>query len=527
MKKRLLILATLIIAVISILAISTSAATYYVDKDGTLVDSTSDKIAFEFDRTGVSIPNIYLHDTTLTKLIIPTLPDYTGEIQLQTNYLESLGIYAIDDKDTKATNLKTQITEVVVYPNIYLDGAYSVGTFEGYTGLQKISFYGTVGCASKAGFFQDCSSINEIHFYGKNLKISSAMLCGDLSEASTGAYNRNFKVVFHESATGTLETGNDTLPTVANLGGWTIIINPNITPSNSDDPRLGKKWGGVSTTTGWELIVACNPALYTDEELEALKTSHGFCSRFADLASATVKEATVMSYCDALYGGEHKQAEDDASCETALLCARCDYEYKSALSHNFATVFTYVNGFDKVGEKKVDCLNDGCTKDDVATESDPIFKALGYSVPEYDPYSAIYAGYQITDMTLYREYVKAMGEIKFGIAIANSINVGTLVNVDENGEITLSAEKGICATIESDEYSVFKISMMGFNETIAKKLSLVISAYTYADNDNNGEKQLSFIQYEMKNEPNTPVNGFNTVTLERAYFNLYPEKKEN
>lgn len=521
MKKRLLILATLIIAVISILAISASAATYYVDKDGTIVDSTSDKIAFEFDTTidrGVSyVYTVYLHDTATTKLIFPELTE-SSTTRFGT-WSTHLLIYSIEDKNAETkTDLANQIKEIVFCGNTSFDGANaSTGSFMNYKGLEKMTFYKNI-TFNNSGCLKGVSSMKEMHFYGQNLKVSGAFWNLPTS---------NVSIYFHEGSSGTISTGGDTLPAASSLPNWKIVINPNITPSNPDDPRLGKKWGSFATTTGWELIVACNPALYTDEELEALKTSHGFCSRFADLASATVKEATVMSYCDALYGGEHKQAEDDASCETALLCARCDYEYKSALSHNFATVFTYVNGFDKVGEKKVDCLNDGCTKDDVATESDPIFKALGYSVPEYDPYSAIYAGYQITDMTLYREYVKAMGEIKFGIAIANSINVGTLVNVDENGEITLSAEKGICATIESDEYSVFKISMMGFNETIAKKLSLVISAYTYADNDNNGEKQISFIQYEMKNEPNTPVNGFNTVTLERAYFNLYPEKKDN
>ena len=239
---------------------------------------------------------------------------------------------------------------------------------------------------------------------------------------------------------------------------------------------------------------------YAGTEAEFKKLQEKFALDNYGSGNPGITKATYnyISPCDAFYGEEHLGE----------------------------TKITYPNGFDKAGSKTSGCTREGCTLNETI-ELAPIFKALGYSIPEYDPYSAIYAGYQINDMTLYREYVDMYGSIGFGIAIANSNSVGSLVEVGENGNVVLVAEKGLNTDIEINEYSVFKLSMMGFNETLASSLSLVISAYVYADADCDGEKELSFIQYEMANESNNVVNGFNTVTLERAYFNLYPEKKDN
>lgn len=519
MKRKLLFALAIAFILCMMLAIGASAETYYVDKDGNLVDSTSDDIAYEYDCTNNYIPSIYLYDETVTKIIIPDMEGVTGSIQLQSSYQTSLCIYMIDDKETKSTNLATQITEVEVHESIYMDGAYNVGTFAGYTGLEKISFYAKVGVASKGGFWKNCSKLTEVHFYGQNLAISSVML-------QELPYNKAVNVVFHENATGTISTSADTLPTYASLGGWKIVINPNITPSNTSDGRLGKTWGQVTSTTGWELVMACNPSLYTETELEALKTSHGFCSRAGSVETATVKEATVMSYCDAIYGGEHSDIIDDGNCETEVNCTRCGHLLKDALSHNLITKILYADGFDKAGVKICDCTNENCTSSDTSADAPAIFKALGYSIKESAPYTGIYTGYQIENTDAYDEYVNIMGKIKLGIVVANANGAGSLVEIGDDGECTLTAEKGLIADMSGTDYEIFKLSMTGFNSSIADSLKLIISAYTVADYDGDGACEIKFIQHEMQNEDNAPMNGFNTITLNRVYYNLYPEKKE-
>lgn len=522
MKRKLLMIVVAVVALMCAMAVLASAETYYVDRSGAIVDSTSDRIAYEYDLIGSAIQNVYLYDTTITKIIIPDMPSFTGSVQLQKDYTASLGVYAIEDKDTKASNLMSQITEVEVHEDIYLDGAYSMGVFAGFSSLESLSFYGKVSAANKGGFFQGCTSLSELHFYGQNLAIPSVLI------NNMKKYDAPAIIMFHESASGTISTGGDTLPTVASLGNkFTIIINPNITPSNPSDPRLGAKWGGITATTGWELIMACNPSLYTQDGLNALKTSHGFCSRANDLASATVKEATVMSYCDALYDGTHNLQEDDGSCETAISCTRCKKTITEAKSHALNTYITYENGFDADGRKICDCTNDGCTVLDSEAVAPAFFKCLGYSVPEENRYDGLYVAFSVSNIGAYTEYVSVMGEFKYGIAIANANGVGELISLDGD-ECVLSADKGLYADMTGSEYTVFKLSIMGFSESVADTLNLVIAAYASADYDADGTSEVKFVQHSLKNEPNNAVNGFNTVTLDRAYYNLYPDKrKEN
>ena len=408
MKKRLFLI-TFMVAILSVLfAFGASAATYYCDKDGNLVDSTSENIAYEFDLSSSRIPNIYLHDTTVTKIVLPDIEEFTGTVQMQSNYDKSLGIYALSDKETKTTDLKAQITEVEIHENIYLDGAYSNGTFEGYTGLQKISFYAKIGVASKAGFFQGCSSLNEVHFYGKDLAVPSAMFGSDLAEAASNAYNRELLIVFHEGSTGTLSTGGDTLPTVSKLGGWKIIINENIKPSNASDTRLGAKWGSVTSTTGWELIMAVDDkSAYTIEQLEALKTSHTFCSRAASLDTAVVKEATVMTYCELGYD-----------------------------EHNNTTEIAYNNGYTESGYKLVGCAK--CLKGETE-ELEALITCDGYSVEEKG--TGIVVGYRINDEAIAKYYELTGKTVKYGLYAATKTALNGNDIIGEDGKPTDGAVK--------------------------------------------------------------------------------------
>ena len=425
--KRICLTLFLTLAVMLALVLSVSAATYYVDKNGELTDSESDNIAFEFDTSKSNIPCVYLHDTSITSLVFPYV-ESLGTIQLQANYQKSLEVYAIEDKEAKANNLMAQIKEVTVYNNIYLDGAYSTGTFNGYTSLERLNFYGKVSAAFKGGFFNGASKLCEVNFYGKDLAIPGIII----NSLNT---NIEVKVIFHQGSSGTIATGGDTLPPVAKLTDWKIIINPDIEPSNENDTRLGAKWGSITATTGWELIMAV-PTL-NGVDVNGLKTSHGFCSRAVTVADATVQVATVMTYCQLGYD-EHSGSES----------------------------VVIDNGY--LGEIK---LMNACTKCNEGVLLDtisPIFTYRGYSVTE-KPIGGVYSvtqGYTVNKEAL-NKYLLINLDFKFGLVASGYTNpLGEVENTD----------KVINYPGEKFAYNYFEIKVNGISgENLSK--SIVFCAY--------------------------------------------------
>ncbi len=433
MKKKIILMLSLIAIMAVSFAISISAATYYCDKDGNLVEAGNENIAYEYELTNNKIPNVYLHDSSVTKIIIPNMSDYEGRVQLQSGFDSSLGIYMLSDKDTKTTSLITQIKEVVIGENIHLDGAYSAGAFAGYTALEKISFYQQVSVASKGGFFQNCN-IKEVNFYGTNLTIPSKLIT-DLKSTN------EVTIVFHKGSTGTLATGSETLPTSASLNNWKIIINENIKPSNSNDARLGTKWGATVSTTGWELIIAVdNVKNCAPEQLEILKTSHGFCSRAASVDTAVVKEATIYTYCELGYD-----------------------------AHNSSVQLTYDNGFENTGKKTYGCskCNSGPTE-----ETPALFTCLGYSAPE-DGRGGIAIGYTVNNEAI-EEYTEAIGKtLKYGVFAVLKDRLGNNDIFAEDGSV---AEGVVNAEITNYEFVAFELKIVGFTDE-HKDTKLAMGAY--------------------------------------------------
>ena len=455
MKKKLLLVAFMVAILTCVFAISASAATYSLDKDGVIQDGENENTKYQFTiaDNAESLMYIYVYDIDETKIIVPDMPNYTRQMRPGT-WQTAMAIYHIDDTE-RTTNLMAQITEVELHESVYLDGAYSTGAFSGYTSLQKISFYNKVGAASKGGFFQNCVSLDEIHFYGKDLAIPSVLFGSDLGETGC-AYNREFKVVFHEGATGTLATGGDTLPTYAKLGGWKIIINENITPSNPADPRLGAKWGSITATNGWELILAVdNLNSYTQDELEALKTSHGFCSRFADVASATVKEATVTTYCALGYD-----------------------------EHDNKTSVTYANGYMENGQKL-----DGCSKCNTGTKEvlAPIFKCVGYSVSESGSLG-IALGYTVDTAALEKYEGLTDITLKYGLFVAVKDVIGTNDLFDSEGN---TANGAVAAEISSSNFISFEIKVVGLENYQTTEFALG----AYVIDGANEQEKISYLQF--------------------------------
>ena len=439
MKKKIALLFVMVITVILALAISTSAATYYVNGNGEIQESENEETAYQYtiSDTQDNLTYIYVYDANETKIIIPNMPSYTKALRPGT-WQNHMGVYHISDTE-RATDLFAQITEIEFHENIYLDGAYSTGGLQGYAALEKISFFAKVSANSKGGFLSGCNKLNEFHFYGTELSIDSVLI------TSIPSANEAL-VVFHEGASGKLATGSETLPTVGNLGGrWTIIINENIAPSNPDDPRLGKLWGSIATTTGWQLVLAVsNKNAYTEAELEALKTSHGFASRAKDLASATTVEAVAKTYCE------------------LGLCP-----------HDETTEYSYANGYINNGSKVIACKN-GCGIESTEVLA-PIFEFMGYSARTSG--GSICLGYIVNKEALAFYEGVAGVSIDYGAVAIAPINEDELKPLYlDNGEVK-AREYTISASV-SGSYASFDFVLNGFNSE-HYEVDLVMCAYVF------------------------------------------------
>lgn len=358
------------------------AEAYYVNHDGSFVDADSDDIAYEFDISKGVIPYVFLHDESVTKIVIPDIPNFEDFLKIQRDWDVQLQVYALSDKSTKSNNLINQIEELHIHENLNVFGANGfTGTFMNMTGLKALHLYGSVN-GNTGVIFKNNPALREVHFYGQNITISENFF-GDLPTS-------NLTVIFHENATGTLTTGGScqTLPAFVSLTNWTLIINPNIVPSNPDDTRLGTNWGAVHETKGWNLILAV-PTLegYSDDELIALKTSHSFSSRYDTVELSSVKEAEVLTYCQLGYDS-HAEAET--------------VELDKALGY-FGQI-KILNGCNK------------CRLQEATKEIAPLFTDKGYSISSFGSSYSITHGYYINKSAI-NEYRSYSEDFTFGALV--------------------------------------------------------------------------------------------------------------
>ena len=439
MKKKLLL--TFILAVAFCLALSVSAlaasGTYYVDHNGALVDADNEDIAYEYVLKNDTVTHVYLYDEDIRELIIPDMPEVTGNIKVQQGWNVSVGIYLLSDKSTKENNLTPLFTSLRIYESVSFDGAGSFGDcFQQFSALREIHCYANATCSDLA--FKGAPNFCELHLYGKNINPSKLI---------TNMPTTNMTIIFHEEATGTLNTGEGvhTIPKFASLTNWKLVINPNILPSDPNDPRLGTNWGAVTTTNGWELIVAIpDKNVYTAEQVEALASNHGFASRFDTLELVKPLTATVGTYCELGYA-----------------------------EHNEDTVYAYANGYAASGTVTTGCTN-GCGLASVS-ELDPIIVLLGYSSSMTSNKACV--GYMLneTALNLYNE--KTGVTLDYGVVAIIPTSEAELAPLYvENGEIK-GLEYSIYASI-ADSYASFDFVIAGFSAEYYET-ELVMCAYVY------------------------------------------------
>ena len=215
--------------------------------------------------------------------------------------------------------------------------------------------------------------------------------------------------------------------------------------------------------------------------------------------------------CDAFRKGAH---DCDTDCTTADSCKNgCGLTNTKNESHNNGETLTFANGITADGVYCVGCQNDGCT---VKTEETvkPVFVAKGYSTN--DDKNAINGGYSV-DLDLLALYERLIGELKYGIIIANANAFGEKTFLDENNKV--NSDKALQVEMDK-QYASFDCSInFGTNTDI--DLDLVICAYVIEGDT------VTYIQSSTGDDVTIGGENFKSVTLAQVVALVPAASKEN
>ena len=462
MKKKIFLMLSLAVIMTMLFAVSVSAA-YYCDKDGNLVEAGSENIAYEFDVGGdrgidgnkcFRIPAIYLHDTSLTKIVFPVAEQikkgYSG-ISPQGSWGDSLGVYSVDANGERNTEVSyaTQITEIEFLSGVDFDGANGKGTFCGFTGLTKLVFNGNVSmgndATNKGGMFSNAPITNI------EIKGSGTVNLVIIRHIST---SNNLTVTFDKNCTShvyVLRGGRYCLPS-ANIPNWTLVFNSKLTYG---------VYGNDSVT----VTPLC------EKGTPSTKIVMG-----VDSVNDVTDEATAHNL---LYSFENQQVIE------AELNAWCELGQDE---HNISMQLRYDDGFENIGKKI-----DGCSKCNKGTveEMPALFTCLGYSASENGD-GGIAVGYTVNETAIntYEDFANV--SLNYGVFAISQEKLGTGDVFDENGILAANA---ISFDVTGYEYSAFVLKIVGFTDA-QKEVKLAMGAYVAV---NDGEKTTySYIQDETK-----------------------------
>ncbi len=459
MKKKLLLMLSLSVMLVCLFAICVSAESVYVNSKGEQVEADSADIAYEleilnpWEKTSgkCNVRYIYLHDTSVTKIVIPAikLTHSNGTVynfaeysylRLSTGWNGTLGVYALADKDTKSNSLHAQIKELEFHVPVLGDGAGTAGNLANWTSLEKLSFYSRAyEPQNKGGFLHNCTSLKEIHFYGENNELSGNFFPSVLNDGG--------KIVFHENATGVIR--NCAMQGI-NGKDITVYMNTKIKQQTQDDPRL--TWNKKNDALKFVLLVEDSSG-YTSEEIASYETFwQAGNNKNANNAKYSMP---IQTYCE--YYGTHIGYEEPNAC--IWQCTVC---LKSGAlqnpQHNIETVIDYANGYLANGIKTVGCTNEGCGHGETITLA-PLFTSKGYSQDEKS--NAV-----VLDFNADRDAIKAYEEyhgtkISYGVvaSLAKDEYEGSPLNADASAK-----DGAIAISFENTEFELLQLKLTGIDK---------------------------------------------------------------
>ncbi len=466
MKKKLLLFTLIVMALACILAVSISAEAVYVNSNGQQVSADDADIAYEIEiekpwETGGNcrIKYIYLHDETVTKIVVPAieLTRSNGQVykmaeysyvRLSTGWDGTLSVYTLADKDSKSNSLHAQITELEFHVPVLGDGSGSKGNLAGWTGLEKLSFYSKAyEPQNKGGFLHNCTSLKEIHFYGENNELTGNFFP---SNSVTGGI-----VVFHENATGTIK---DCAMQSLNGKDWTVYMNTKMQPKDASDPRL--TWNKSGNLLKFVLLVNDDSA-YTAEQITSYETSwQAGNNKNANNAKYSMP---IQTYCD--FYGEHVSMEALSTCVSKCLSCNEIVIPKNPV-HNTNVVVKYTD-YAAAGTKTTKCLNAECplNKNASVEETAPLFTFKGYSTDG----KGVCVGYLI-NLEAIKEYEANNGEAVFKYGFVAAANNNNPIDIKEN---TINVD------LTEEKYTAIDFKLTGnFSVDSAKNVKLSMNIYT-------------------------------------------------
>ena len=204
---------------------------------------------------------------------------------------------------------------------------------------------------------------------------------------------------------------------------------------------------------------------------------------------------------------------------TCITCGDAEEVEIPALSesHGENVTVVYPNGYTEKG-----MVNTLCTLCDFAEsrETAAMVEMLGFSLKE--DMSAITYGYKL-DMEAIKFYESIMGDAEIGFIIANAGDVEAKGLLDGEFNV-LESVRGAKILIYGREYSYAEVKLVGLNTEELRMADFLLALYVVADSDNNGERDISFLQQSFNKVDNKPVTvgdcQLNTASIERAYKEL-------
>ena len=218
-----------------------------------------------------------------------------------------------------------------------------------------------------------------------------------------------------------------------------------------------------------------------------------------------------VNSCDAFYNGAHAF---DTDCTTADSCENgCGLTNTKNDSHNNSEKLLFANGITAEGVYTLGCTNDGCGANSKTTVA-PVFVAKGYSTNTDK--NAINGGYSV-DLDSLALYERLIGELKYGIIIANANSFGEKTFLDQDNKV--NSDKALQVEMDK-QYASFDCSI-NFGTNTGIDLDLIICAYVIEGDT------VTYIQSSTGDDVTIGGKSFKSVTLAQVVALVPAELKEN
>ncbi len=485
MKKKLFILAIMIIAVMSIFVISASALEQSLF-NGTVIDLDDDEdldtARTVFDN-GDGTTSIYYtsqigyveNDSYKTfKLDLSKITDKQYGVE---------DIIAIEIFEGPKCILKSIST---TWTNLqYIKTSSTIDNIEeqAFLGLQKLEVVdmsdSTSATTLKAELFKNCSNLKKVILPPNITSLGQWMFpnCTNLSEIYMPATITTISRNLHLSTT---------------KSNFVIYF----TGPYSED-----------ASSAIQILIAYS-------NVDASKITCVSATDFNPNATPATQCTIVYDYsvCDAFYNGNHDY-KGTGSCIDGVSCEICNKTIAGTSGHNDAETLVFANGITAEGVHCIGCQNDGCT---VKTETKvaPVFTAKGYSTNADK--NAINGGYSV-DLDSLALYERIVGKLNYGIIIANANSFGGNTFLDANNKV--NSTKALQVEMDK-QYSNFDCSI-NFGTNTDMELDLVICAYVIEGDT------VTYIQSSTGEDVTIGGTAFKSVTLAQVVALVPAEIKEN